>query len=243
MPKHVLNRLDELVAAEWKRHPNASDANALGAPVGQVIEGYQFVRMAFARYEVSAAAFMTALTRLHDSIAGKSGSATPEQARLMEQRRMSSVTNQYEMQCFFLFSALLLDKIARLVLFYFGQAKGVSLNSHHSFLKQQTTYATRKELLVPDGLAAAQQQLQGKIVDVRDKLVTHVNNPRAAHATTFNIKKAGTGFGVTHIHPKPSDEWRQADPPDDLMPLIDQYLLLVVDLLTVNADRRHIPQR
>jgi len=144
-----------------------------------------------------------------------------------------------EIESFYTMAKTLLDRVANLVLLYFGPARRCRLRSHYDFLKCYDKYFKTHEIAPPKDIIVAMRQLQNDISDFRDKKITHQNNPRVSLGIAFPNDQ-GAYLNVGHFYPKPSDERYQSRPLDALIEQVDEYLRALLSFLTDNRDRTQL---
>ena len=132
---------------------------------------------------------------------------------------------------------ILLDRIVDLILVYFGSARGCSLRSHHSFLKNYDKYFKTQSIPPSSEFLNAIQQLQIDVCEFRDKKIVHQNNPRLSLGIAYP-EGQGAYLSVGHFYPKVSDESYESQSLDKLSVKINDYADLVLAFLIAN--REHV---
>lgn len=144
-----------------------TDSNRFGVGIAsQVINYAEMLNVILTRYETASAHFIANTKENLD--AAKNKKPPPD---LTENRRVYTHL-RLEVESFYLFAKVLLDNIAQMTEFYFGSARGASLDSHDKLTKNFTSYAAQKGLSVPDGFLDAAKRLNVPI-RFRDKEITH----------------------------------------------------------------------
>jgi len=95
---------------------------------------------------------------------------------------------QLEIESFYLFAKILLDKVAHFVEFYFGQGQGCSLVSQDQFVKNLPTHAALKGIKFTDRFAETMKTLKQDISDHRDYQIAHEASPKTLHGTLFDAE-------------------------------------------------------
>lgn len=149
---------------------------------------------------------------------------TDEQSKFHTEGLLISWELRLDIRSFYMFAKIYLDKIARFVEFYFGHARGLSLDSHHKLTKHLANYCSHKGLRLPRDMPVIANDLKDRISDYRDQQVSH---DKSANPT-------GTIF-------TDEDEVRisrsaapESESLPDLTEAVDEYLLLVVQLMSEN---------
>jgi len=150
-----------------------------------------------------------------------------------------------EIESFYIFAKMLLDKLALAIEHYFGKVHNARLAfiSHDSLVKDFPAYKEAKALEVPDDFEKGLTDLSQRIVFFRDKQLSHAYSSRTMH---------GTGFGgdgkpyltLTRIYPDDRDiaAATQSESPDDLIVSIEKHINLVIDLLVRNRAKSQYAQ-
>src|SRR5688572_29970565 len=79
----------------------------------------------------------------------RSGPVTDEQMALLDEGRRLHTLVHLEIESFYLFAKILLDKVALFLQDYFGQVRGISLRSHDKLAKYYIQYGVAKGLIYP----------------------------------------------------------------------------------------------
>jgi hypothetical protein len=179
------------------------------------------------------------------------GKQYPSGARRLsdEEQRLSDLTSQWslmvrlETEAWYLFAKILLDEIARGIEFYFGAARGCSLQSHDRLTKSLERYANLLGLSLPPRLAQAAADLKQSVADHRDYQVAHHTSLRTIRPLLYGADDS-VGARVVHT-PLYQGREKQVESGDlaHLTGAIDQYLDLVVDLYESNRDKTCLPLR
>lgn len=116
---------------------------------------------------------------LHETVKEGKHPVTPEQERLHEEGWKLGVAVELEIDSFYIFAKVLLDRVGHGLEFYFGQAKGCSLESHNEMMKCFAKYVKAKNLTPPPKrLVELLKTLKTEIRDYRDKEIVHAKRPR-----------------------------------------------------------------
>lgn len=146
-----------------------------------------------------------------------------------------------EIESFYVFAKVLLDKIANFIQCYFGQGQGCSLNSHHDFKDSHDRYGRQKGLVYPEGFAESLALLYPEVCEYRNKLITHQNNPRMTKGTGYSLSDPEVTFlGFGSLHPKGGDfdyVPMEAKGLQAVLEDIDRYLAQVIELVKTNRSK------
>lgn len=161
------------------------------------------------------------------------GVMTKKQINLLNES--ASISNEvlFLTESFFLFSKILLDKIARFVEFYFGQSRGLSLDSHDDLVKRFSKYSSLKGLKVSKSYIRISKSLKEEVSDFRDQHIAHHKNPRTVRITMLGKPKSASLL-MSQIYPKDTEKQIQSVETEELLDLINEYLLEVINLIVKN---------
>lgn len=141
-----------------------------------------------------------------------------------------------EIECFYIMATTLLDKLTRLVLLYFGEARNCKMKSHRDFLKCFEFYFGIHKIPLPENFGKNVQTLKTDIVDFRDKKFTHQHNARSSLGISFP-EAQGAFLNIGHFYPKSTDEPCQSKSLEVLLQEIDKYISEILSLLSNNSTR------
>jgi hypothetical protein len=145
-----------------------------------------------------------------------------------------------EIESFYLFAKILLDKFALFVQDYFGKVEGCPLTSHDKLSKNIHGFAQAREIGLPDGLAEGCVWLKEHISDFRDKQISHMQNPRSMYVTMFNLDNPNARIGITNLYPNERELQRSQVESEELPSLLEQlytYIDQICELVTSNRLR------
>jgi len=161
---------------------------------------------------------------------------TPEQARRMDKSSRLTTRLHLEIESFYLFAKILLDNIARFIYVYFGEERGIGLESHHALAKHHKKYFEAKGLVVPDGLSESLALLEKEICDYRDKEISHELSLRRIRGTAWGGSGAARiAAGV--IYPHKGDKMATSAELPQLMSGINNYIRQVITLIGSNRNK------
>lgn len=173
--------------------------------------------------------------------AGKSHTLTKEESKLLEEGVKLTTLLHLEIESFYLFAKILFDKVAKFLEFYFGQARGLSLNSHHDLYKNIENYVSAKDLTpLPKQLIQLIKELQEDMIEYRDKMITHEGSPRTLRGTAFNFSTEVSRICVHKLYPKDQDDQVESKSPIQIMDSINEYLTMIIDYITINRDKTQL---
>jgi hypothetical protein len=204
---------------------------------------YDFLRIILVRYEEANTAYMTA-TEQHRKIFESSGSRllTPEDEEWYQRGVELQSKLHLEIESFYIFARILLDRIADTFAFYFSHP-WEKAGSTHSKLTSWFRKICRETSLAgaPDELHTLMGDLNKRIGNYRNNFIEHLSEPRLMHATTWGAdKKTQVGFGIMY----PSDQERDSalintktGDISELLGAIDQYIAAMIRFFEANSEK------
>lgn len=195
-----------------------------------------FLAITLREYEEAAESFKQNATR-QDELAAEAGEGehtlTPEEVTLYEQGTRLALVLHLKIETFYVFAKILLDKTGQTIEHYHGQGQAASLERHSKLLANLETYAEQKRLKLPDELLRLASEADTRIVQYRDRFVTHEQSPRTIRGTTWS-KSSSPSIHVGRVLPRDTDpEAVRSASPRELMALIDEYVGVVLDWLAI----------
>lgn len=223
--------LGSFVEKERERFENREN-NMFALSFSVIIKYREFLQIVVERYQALSEEYVRLSDELFERMRNIKGSMTPELWKMHEKQALLSRKLHLEIESFYQFAKILLDRIVHAVEYYFGTLRGSALDSHDNWAKRFDKYCKGKNLKTNEGLSDSIAKLKTKISDVRDYKFTHQKSPRASHGTWHSKGKVGISVGWTF--PKDSDEYFQSPPIDEILEEIDQYLSNVIDFIELN---------
>lgn len=158
---------------------------------------------------------------------------TDAQVKLHEDGVRLNALVHLEIESYYLFAKICLDKIAHALEFYFGQGRGKSLDSHDQLVKNFPAYAKEKDLALPADFIRIATGLKEDISDYRDYEIAHEKSPRRLSGTIFDTEGRMQIAGIS-LYPTDADKQVESKVPHDLAKDLDAYIGCVIELLETN---------
>lgn len=160
-----------------------------------------------------------------------------------------SVFLHLEIETFYMFAKILLDKIAIGFGHYFGDARGFSLISHDKLRKKIKRYAEIKKLTPPPpDLISLTDTLQKEVVGYRDKEINHERETRSVFGTAFSLGKPGSSRRMRNVINPTKDELedierfqKESKPLSEVTSDLNRYLDLMIQYIAANRQRTVLP--
>jgi len=231
-----VNPLSNFIDAERNKYAE-EDNNRFAFSLAQAARYYRFVLIIEERHNKLSHELISKCKQwtawLHNN-----PNAAPGDAQLAVHREALLLSSkvQLEIETFYVFAKVLLDRLAFFIQDYFGQVHGVSLVSHRRLAKYEQRFQNAKALLFPDGFSAQLQYLTKQICDYRDKQVSHLRNPRSMKLVGFD-EAGDTWLATTYLCPNDRDVQIQSDKIKQLKPALDTYVKQVIELVVSNRNK------
>lgn len=232
------NKLSEFIWGEREKY-NGKDNNRFAFSLGQAVQYYEYLLLIANRYEKVSREFVSNIKRFQAQCEGKSGKLSPTQMTLLQEQRDLSMAIHLEIESFYIFAKVLMDKLAHFIQDYFGNVRGCSLASHNKLTNNYERFASEKGIVYPARFADILAQLQEHISEYRDKQITHLKNPRSIRGTSFG-EGGETRIVTSYLYPNDREVSRRAvesKPIPNLMQAIDRYLQQVIEIVRLNREK------
>ncbi len=141
-----------------------------------------------------------------------------------------------EIETFYLFATILLDRVAAAVAFYFDGESSTSWGRHSRMVKLFAGFADRKQLVVPHRFNELMTGMENAVIAFRNRHVAHSRDLRAMRATAFGSDEMPR-LAISNLYPTAGDTQADSRPLDDLLRVIDAYLTAVIEMVVLNRDR------
>ena len=229
--------LREFIPLERERY-GVYDNNIFALALLQVSRYYDFLSILLRRYDEASAAFRENFDAFNASMVDRpsSGRLTQDQMNLLSAQNELSTLAHLEVESFYVFAKLLLDRIALFINRYFGVIRGLELRSHDRLVKHFTAYAIAKGLTLPDSFVPHIHHLKEMISDFRDKQIAHAHNLRTIRGTGIDPENRVILTSTT-VYPKDTDSQATSRNLHELMAQLDEYLVALRLLIESNRAR------
>ena len=225
--------LSEFIASERNRLDSIHN-NMFAYSFAEVERYYNFLEIIYDRHISDLIDYHNAFNELNRSMIGH-----PDRQKMNEEQMTffgtlqdASVVVQLDIESFYLFSKIYLDKIARAIEFYFGKINKLSLDSHDDFVKCIRAYCKAKDLTLHEGLLSLADKLKKDISDFRDYQIAHLKSPRTYRGTTGDGR-----MQLLQIYPTEKDEQKETKLLDSLLSEIEGYTELIIAFIIDNKEK------
>jgi len=230
-------------------HPDTRTINLLNSSLGAWLRYYGFLTLIRNRYEEANAPYMDAMERQLEAIKKETAETnrpeprfvTPEEWEEMQKTTELGKRLHLEIESFFIFANILLDRIACTVRYYFWRRSDWN---HWQLAANLENICKKKAFTVPsDDFLRLPGELQEKVVSYRNTRVEHVEEPHLRFATSWGPDKKAK-IMPTFLYPteKEVKELQNASGDlDELLSLLDTYMVAMLDFFDANADKSALP--
>jgi hypothetical protein len=227
-----MSKLGEFIGLERERFAD-EDNNKFAMSFSQISRYSVFLDVVLKRYDDASQKLFQNTKAIQETLLPGKHAASSDQMVLHEEGVRRTILLHLEIESFYLFAKILLDKIAHSVEFYFGPARKMSLDSHDDLVKNFTSYASAKDLTLPRDFMAIAADLKKDISGYRDYEISHEKNPRRMNLTVFD--EHGTmRMAATRVNPTEKDQQVESKALHELARDLDVYVKLVIELISNN---------
>ena len=178
-------RWQAFLKAEHEHYPEAA-GNDLCHAIDPLIRYESYLRTIAARHGSLAQEFKGTDVILQPMLAaGGSRSLTEDEQRVLTYRGNLSGCVVLEIESFYLFSKIFLDRIAIFLEHYFGRLRNVSVHSHDKLAKNHLKFMHGHKVAVPAGFGAVLLDLKRRLADFRDYQIAHEQSMRTLRGATW----------------------------------------------------------
>jgi hypothetical protein len=179
-------------------------------------------------------------TWLHDSQRWPNGQLSRAQEEALEQSDSTKLEIETLFECFFLYSAILCDDVAQLVLYHFGPARGVKLGTHRELAKNLRAYCHDRDLTTIDAMESAASFLESEVCEFRDKQIVHDFHPRKIDSIVYVPAERSVSMHYAMLHPKETDKFVISRSWSQLQRAMEDYLWLSLGFINENRAKSRL---
>jgi hypothetical protein len=231
------DKLHAFIDSERDRF-STRDNNRFAFGFSTVARYYQFLRIIIDRYHSASEQWIENFRALQATYRPGTHPMTEQQLALRTTSKERTDLLHLEIESFYLFAKILLDKLANCVLLYFGLERGIRLQSHDYLAKNIRRYARARNLSAPSrDLLDLISELKRDVADYRDKQIAHETSPRTVRGTTVDLDAETVAMSSVRIHPTEHDQQVDSRVPGDVMTSIDRYITEMLKYISANRDK------
>jgi hypothetical protein len=222
-----LNIIDEFVNKERNNYSGNKEYLFTHSLLYQASENYEYLNIIERRYKKESDLFRIFIedkqySKMHEPI----------------ERIINTWMLHLDIESYYIFSKILLDKMAAFIEHYFGKVSKASIYSHDKFTRNYNKYYKALSLLVPEGFTDTVLEIRNEIINYRDKQIIHIKNPRERKGTLYSSKGAIIIPTWTDISRGEIDkEITECLEISEVKIKIDKYLSILFELISINRDK------
>jgi hypothetical protein len=224
----VLDRLGAFIETYRSRMDNKNN-NLFAASAGAWWTYYRFLAIILARFDHSNADYVEAQNYWMKwrPEAGTTRPMTPEDREAWQHLVARTLLLHLDIESFYLFAKILLDRIADTFGLVFGVKRTKSGSSYSDLSKRFEKLCREKGLKIrPDGLPALISKLSDAIVDYRNQEIEHLAEPRYRGTVSSPGQASSIAAGA-----------RQTEDPHALLRMLEEYIEAMRTFFEVNAQK------
>jgi hypothetical protein len=180
-----MDRLSRFIATHRERF-SIADNNIFTFSWSKITRRIAFLDLIELRYHDASAAFLANSEAARKLVKPGTRPVSREQTKLHEEALPIGADVHLQIESYYLFAKIILDDVARALEYYFGAARGLSLDSHDDLVSKLDKYAADRGLSVAPVFLAAAADLKRRISDVRDYKISHEKSPRTMSGTSWS---------------------------------------------------------
>jgi hypothetical protein len=158
-----------------------------------------------------------------------------EQAQSRKNSRHGQVL-QLEIESFYVFAKIYLDKTVHFLEVYFGDQRDCSFESFSGLRKLLGTLENAHGFKVQPELRQAVVKLEKEIVEFRDKKIIHAKMSRVLHGLCWN-KEGRVQISTGYSFPKGTDQFFRSTDVRELWKLLEEYTEFWIHFVKLNRQK------
>ena len=171
----------------------------------------------------------------------RSGPMSATEVQAMAEGMVRSNEIQMHFESFFMHGSIMCDELAHLILYFFGDERGVKMGGHRLLSKNFERYALAKKLSFRESLPMHANFLEAELCNFRDKQIVHDFNPRKVRGLSWSLSTMDINLSAAgHMYPKPSDVHVNSKGWNELLTRLDEYVWDVLHVVQQNRTRSRL---
>lgn len=234
----IFKTVSDFIESERNRFSNKHN-NMFAISLSQPMRYRNFLRILIEQHERTSETYARYNKSHWDSLLPGSHPLTNEQLSILEKVNETGLVLQLEIESFYLFAKILLDRVAHFLEFYFGAARKISFDSHDQLTKNIVDYSALKNISLPSDLLDMLKMLKRDISDHRDYEIAHEKSPRTTRCTFLTLDGKASIIS-SQFYPTEPFKQSQTKPLKELIGEIDLYLEMVITLIRNNTNKTNL---
>jgi hypothetical protein len=225
----------------------AQESNYFALVFGEMAKYYEYLIVVWPRYKKISTIYVRATKeRWARRLAEPAGSrtVTEEELRELEVEAERQTLLHLELETIFIFSSILLDRIAACTQYYFGRGSG-QWSSFKSMKKHLKGYCQNRGLPAPsEKMMEVIQWLYKNVSEFRNLLVVHKHENdyrvRLHFGTAWSHDDDEAYFSLGLASPQGDEQPFLSEKPQNILKNLNQFLEQWVQYLRSNRDKRNL---
>ena len=187
-PMRGNRRFSEFICSERKKF-EIDDNNVFAYSFSHISRYRDFLSRILKRHRKTSRRFVAVYNEYLTALKPGRHTVDRHQMRQIVRRNNLIAELHMEIEVFYIFAKILLDKIAHSIEFYFGPVNKASLDSHDQLVKHLERYRAGRKLQTGEELqrfASIAGRLKRDISDFRDYQIAHEKSPRTSWFTLWD---------------------------------------------------------
>lgn len=235
-------RIHNFVEACRKR-TDTKTGNILNTSFHPWLRYCRFIGVIRERYEETGKTYMAVTERSLEAAKQSPGThrLTPEEWEEHQRSYDLGLVLHLEIESFYVFAKLLLDRIADTFGYYFGVTWHKFGSSYVKLTGQFEQICAAKDLTLQYAdLPKILHDLRERIVEYRTDVIEHVSDPRLLRGTSWGADKKPKII-TSPLYPSESEfpqyEQKETENLDELITMLEQYIAMMVDFFETNWEK------
>lgn len=213
----------------------------------EVYRYYGFLKMICNKHRVTLLEYAVISNALYGPIPAdaRSHTMTEQQIDLYNNMRQTTDEMQLEVESFYMFAKIFLDKMAFAIEYYFGRGQGKELR-HHSMVQKLHNgdllkiehYCQIKGIIIPKKLLGKMIDIQEVISSFRDDNITHLRSSRIVRGVGLDGRMS---LGKYRPRDEKDSVWISSESLDGILESVDDYVSQIVAFIQANSEKTALP--
>ncbi|HRH23342.1 MAG TPA: hypothetical protein PK295_01800 [Candidatus Magasanikbacteria bacterium] len=215
--------------------------NLFANSFAQIVRYYKFLVIIMTRYEKACRDYSNNRDKLQTIFQPGNHTLDEKELNLLKESEEFTEILHLEIESFYLFAKILLDKIARSIEFYFGPSRGLPLDSHDDLSKNLEKYIKDKSLSpLPPNLKDLIAKAKQDISDYRDYQISHEKSPRTIRGTSFSLRSKTATISTVRLYPTEKDVQEESKDIHQVKDLLDKYIEEMIKYIELNREKTNL---
>lgn len=215
------------------------DDNRFAFSIGQAFQYYRYLILIKWRYEKESKEFIENTKEIQAAIPEGHSKQSPKLKVLHEKSNELQITLHLEIESFYLFGTIFVEKLGCFLEDYFGVIRYQRLNNHDRLFKNYKHFAQTKGIANSDSLLKLAKGIKKKLTVYRNRQITHHWDPKTIKGTSFS-GTGETGIATIRLYPNEkelSEKQVETINLPDLLSLLEEYCKEILEIVIKNRNK------